>query len=312
MHHLKSGAGFGTRLRKDLRANYLIYLMVLPALAWFLIFYYGPYFGLIVAFKDYRPALGILESPWAGLKHFKAFIEGFYFTRLMGNTLILNAFNLLFGFPAPIIFALFLNELRAAKYKRVVQTVTYLPHFISVMVVAGIIRSFCETDGLFNQILGFFNPNHVPEYLLQVPANFRPIYIGSGIWQGFGFGSIIYLSALSGIDSQLYEAAVLDGAGRLRQTWHVTLPGIAPTIIILFIMSFGNILSTGWEKIVLLYNDAIISVSDVIDSFVYRRGFLEANYSLGTAVGLFKQVISIILLVIVNTVSRRLTEQSLW
>jgi putative aldouronate transport system permease protein len=301
-----------SRLQKDLKTNYLVYLMAIPALIWFLVFIYGPYYGLTVAFKDFRPALGIANSEWAGLKYFKSFFNSFYASRVIKNTVLLSSFSLIFGFPVPIIFALLLNELRALRYKRIIQTFTYLPHFISIVVVCGLIRSFCETDGLFNQFLLLLNSNHMPNNLLQAKENFRVIYIASGIWQQFGFSSILYLSALSGINPQLYEAAIIDGAGRFKQTLHITLPGISSMIIVLFILALGRIFTIGWEKVVLLYNDAVMETADVIDSFIYRRGLLEANYSLATAVGLFSQSINITILIISNKIANRISGVGLW
>lgn len=223
---------------------------------------------------------------------------------------MISLYNLVFGFPAPIILALLMNELRAQKFKKVVQTITYFPHFISAVVICGMVCQFCLTDGLFNIILGWFGLK--PQSLLQVPKYFRTIYTGTNIWQGVGWSSIIYLAAITGVDSGLHEAAALDGAGRFRRIWHITLPSIQSTIVILLIMEVGNMMSVGYEKIILLYNESIYETADVISTYVYRKGLLEFNWSFSTAVNLFNSVLNFALVFGANTISRKVTETSLF
>ncbi|WP_051585809.1 ABC transporter permease [Caldanaerobius polysaccharolyticus] len=297
-------------LKKQWYKNKYVYIMLLPVLTYFIIFNYVPMYGAIIAFKNFSPAKGILGSPWAGFSHFNAFFHSYYFWRLLRNTILLNVYDIIFGFPAPIILALLLNEVKNQIYKRTVQTISYLPHFISIVVIAGIILEFTSRDGLINDILAMLGLQRIP--FMTMPQWFRTIYVGSGIWQGVGWGSIIYLAALSNIDPQLYEAAKIDGAGRWKQMIHVTLPGILPTIVIMLILRFGAIMSADFQKIILIYNPTIYDTADVISTFVYRQGILMMDYSYSTAVGLFNSVISFILVIVVNKISRMLTENSLW
>lgn len=295
---------------KDFKKNKMIYLLAIPVLAYYIIFHYGPMYGVIIAFKNFTPARGILGSPWVGLQWFKDFFSSYYFGRLLRNTLLINIYSLIFSFPAPIILALLLNELRSQKFKKAVQTISYLPHFISLVVICGMIVNFTARDGIINDIIAFFGGERTT--MLLRPELFRSIYVISGIWQSVGWSSIIFLAALSGIDVELYQAAVIDGANRWHQVWHVTLPGILPTIVILLIMRIGSLMSVGYEKIILLYNSSIYETADVISTFVYRKGLLEANYSYSSAVGLFNSVINFLLLIIANWVSRKVNETSLW
>ena len=297
-------------IRRDFKKNKYVYLMILPVIAFFIIFSYWPMYGVIIAFKDYSPGKGIWGSNWVGLKNFKDFFSSYYVGRLIRNTILINIYDLIWGFPAPIILALLINEVNNKLFKRTIQTISYLPHFISLVVVCGIIIDFTASDGLITTILSYFGIK--PTNLLMRPELFRTIYISSGIWQGVGWGSIIYLAALSGIDPNLYEAATIDGAGRWKQALHVTLPGIAPTIIILFILRLGSMMSVGYEKIILLYNSTTYETADVISSFVYRKGLQESNYSYSTAVGLFNSIINFMLIIIANTISRKVSETSLW
>ena len=300
----------GTILYRDFAKNKLIYLMALPVMAYYIIFHYGPMYGLVIAFKYFAPAKGILGSPWAGVNWFREFYNSNFIERLIKNTLLINVLNLLFSFPAPIILALLLNELRSERYKRSVQTITYLPHFISLVVICGMIHDFTSRDGIINDLVVFFGGER--STMLLNPGLFRPIYIVSEIWQGVGWGSIIYLAALSSIDPELYQAAVIDGANRWKKIWHITLPGIMPTIVILLILRVGSMMSIGHEKIILLYNASIYDTADVISSFVYRKGLLESNYSYSTAVGLFNSAINFMLVILANWLSRRATDHSLW
>lgn len=297
-------------IRRDFKKNKYVYLMILPVIAFFIIFSYWPMYGVIIAFKDYSPGKGIWGSNWVGLKNFKDFFSSYYVGRLIRNTILINIYDLIWGFPAPIILALLINEVNNKLFKRTIQTISYLPHFISLVVVCGIIIDFTASDGLITTILSYFGIK--PTNLLMRPELFRTIYISSGIWQGVGWGSIIYLAALSGIDTNLYEAATIDGAGRWKQALHITLPGIAPTIIILFILRLGSMMSVGYEKIILLYNSTTYETADVISSFVYRKGLQESNYSYSTAVGLFNSIINFMLIIIANTISRKVSETSLW
>lgn len=298
------------RLGDDLRKNKVCYLMVLPALLFYIIFAYKPMYGAIIAFKDFSPSLGIMDSPWAGFKHFTDFFESFYFGRVVKNTIVISLSSILFGFPAPIILALLLNELRNKRFAKVVQTVSYVPHFISMVVVCGMIKQFTMDNGIINDIIAFFGGKRVS--MLNDPAYFVPVYTISNIWQGMGWQSIIYLAALTSVDPSLYEAAMVDGAGRLRQVFAVTLPAITPTIVTMFLLKIGNILNIGYEKIILLYNPATYETADVITSFVYRKGLQEYSWSFSSAVGLFNSAINLVLLVLSNYMSKKAADTSLW
>jgi putative aldouronate transport system permease protein len=297
-------------LRQDLKSNVHIYIIVLPVVVYYLVFHYFPMYGALIAFKDFRPSLGVWGSPWVGFKHFIEFFSSYYFWRLLKNTLALSLYSLIFGFPAPILLALLLNELRKSWYKRLVQTITYIPHFISIVIVSGIIINFVKQEGLISvlvrQISGY-NGN-----LLLEPKYFRPIYVISGIWQNIGWNSIIYLATLAGIDLELYEAARIDGAGRWKQTLYITIPALIPTIIILLILQMGSLMNVGFEKVMLLYNPGVYDTADVISTFVYRQGILSAQYSFSSAVGLFNSLINCLLVIGANRFSRRMTDNSLW
>ena len=297
-------------LRRDIKRNYFIYLMLLPVVTYYILFHYMPMYGAQIAFKNFDVNQGIWGSPFTGFRHFLSFFNSYYFKRLITNTILLSGLDILFGFPAPIILALLLNEVKKLRFKKIVQTVSYLPHFISVVVIAGLIIDFTTQNGLINEIRQMFGGR--PISFLNFPQYFRPLYISTNMWQHIGWGSIIYLAAISNIDQQLYEAARIDGAGRLRQCFSITLPGIIPMITILLILRIGNIMTVGAEKILLLYNPSIYETSDVISTFVYRKGLLEANYSYSTAVGLFNSLINFTILVTVNYVSRKVSENSLW
>ena len=297
----------------EISGHKFIYIIAVPVLVYYLLFYIKPLYGLLIAFKDYSFVKGIVGSPWAdnfGFEHFITFLKDPYFFRLIKNTLAISGLGLLFDFPAAIILALLINEVRSSKYKKLIQTSTYLPHFISIMVLCSMIHTFTGRDGFINDIIEMFGGER--SNLLVDPDKFRPIFIISGIWQGVGWNSIIYISALSSIDPQLYEAASVDGASKFKQILHVTLPGIVPTITIMFIMRTGSLLSVGYEKIILLYNEMTLEKADVISSYVYRRGLLDADYSYSAAVGMFNSVINLIILCITNTICKRMNETSLW
>ena len=306
----KSKNSFPCRLARDLNKNKFRYLIILPVIAYYFIFCYKPMYGAIIAFKDYSPALGIMESPWVGFKHFLAFFDSFYFWRILKNTIVMSLASLIFGFPAPILLALLLNEVTNRPYKKFVQTVSYIPHFISLVVVCSMIKEFTMDSGIINDFLSLFGFDRVT--MLNEKQYFVPIYVISNIWQQIGWDSIIYLAALTGVSKELYEAAELDGAGKLKQVFYVTLPGILPTIITMLLLKIGNILNVGYEKVILLYNEATYETADVISSYVYRKGLQEFDWSFSTAVGLFNSVINFTLLIISNKISKKVSETSLW
>ncbi len=299
-----------SRLGRDMRRNWPLYLLAVPMILFYLIFCYGPIYGQIIAFKDFSPGLGILDSPWVGFKHFEAFFQSRTCWALIRNTFMINLYALAFGLPAPIIFALLLNEVRSPLFKRTVQTVSYMPYFISLVVVCGMILEFTRQDGVVNDIIALFGGKRT-SFMLD-PGWFRPIYTITDIWQGLGWGSIIYIAAITSIDQGLYEAATIDGAGRWRKMWHITLPGIRETIAIVYIMKVGQMMSVGFEKIILLYNGMTYETADVISSYVYRMGLMQMNFSYSSAVGLLNSVINLVLLVIANKVSKRLFEVGMW
>ncbi|MBQ7064044.1 MAG: sugar ABC transporter permease [Firmicutes bacterium] len=297
-------------LALDFRRNTELYFIFIPVLLYYLFFHYFPMYGAVIAFKDFAPSRGIAGSQWVGFKHFISFFSSYYFWPLIRNTLVLSISNLVFGFPAPVILAILINELRSKSYARVVQTATYLPHFISLVVICGMIVQFTRDNGWITHLLTLFGMPR--QTMLNNKDLFVPIYVISGIWQESGWGSIIYLAALAGIDQDLYEAAEIDGANQFQKILHISLPGILPTIVILFIMRVGRIMSMGAEKVILIYNAAIYDTADIISSYVYRRGIIGTDWSFSTAVGLFNSLVNFILVISVNTLSRRLTEMSLW
>jgi len=298
------------RIARDLRRNRSIYLMILPAVAYYIIFKYIPIYGASIAFKDYTFNAGILGSPWVGLKHFRNFVESFYFMRLISNTFLLSLYSMLWGFPAPILLALLLNEIRQNSYKRLIQTVTYMPHFISTVVICGILTNFCSSNGLFSRVVELMGGT--PFNLLQRPKFFRTLYIASDIWAGIGWGSIIYLASIAAIDQEQYEAAIIDGAGRYKQAVYVTLPNIMPTVSIMLILRMGRLMNVGYEKVLLLYNEATWAVSDIISTYIYREGLVKMNYSSSSAIGLMNSVINIVFLLASNWFSKRVSENSLF
>lgn len=299
-------------LIKDFKRFKLLYLMILPVLIYFAVFSYVPMYGLLMAFENYNVTKGIWGSEWVSFKHFIDFFEGPYFTRVVRNTLLLNLYGLIFVFPLPIIFALLINEFRSVVFKRVIQTVSYLPYFISVVVIAGIIRDFTSQTGLLTYLVQHLTGIHENMNLLTREAFFRPIYIASEMWQYTGFSAIIYFSALSSINPDLYEASTIDGANRWKQMIYISIPGIAPTIIILFILQLGSIMTVGFDKVFLLQNPAIYSTSDVIATYIYRQGLQFGEISYSTAVGFFNTVINFIVLIIANQISRKVSETSLF
>jgi putative aldouronate transport system permease protein len=296
--------------RRDFVRNRYIYLMLLPVVAYFIIFHYIPLFGAQIAFRNFSPQRGLFKSPWVGLQHFRDFFGSYYFVRLLRNTVLINIYDIIFGFPAPVILALLLNEIQINIFKRIVQTITYLPHFISVIVICGMIKDFFSRQGVINSLLGNFSIQSIA--FMTEPGWFRPLFVGSNIWTQIGWGSIIYLAALTNIDQELYEAATIDGAKRFKQLVHITLPCITPTIVVMFILRIGRIMTVGFEKVLLLYNENTYETGDVISSFVYRKGILEMSYSYSTAVSLFNSVINFTMLVIFNKICKKISESSLW
>jgi len=298
-------------IKKDWQKHKYLYLFfALPVVIYFVVFKYVPLYGLQIAFKDFKTGRGIWGSEWVGLKHFTDFFGNIYFWRLISNTLRISLLGLVLGFPAPIIFALLLNEVRHKFFKKTIQTLTYLPHFISTVVICGILVTFSSSDGLFNTIIAFLGGTRSD--LLMKSSAFLPIYIGSNIWAGFGWGSILYLSALSNVDQEQYEASYIDGASRFQRMRFITLPGIMPTIVIQFILRVGYLMSVGSEKILLLYSPITYDVSDVISTYVYRKGLINQDFAYSTAVGIFNSVINIILLVTANKLCKHVNETSLW
>ena len=299
-------------IKKDWKKNKSVYFLAIPIVIYFLIWHYAPMVGLLLGFEEYSPRGGILGSEWIGVKNFIDFFKSYYFGRLIKNTLILSIFSIIINFPAPIILALLLNEVENQLFKKVIQTISYIPHFISTVVICGIVIDFLGYDGAFTAILVNMGVIKEKVDLLTIKSAFRPIFVLSGTWQGIGYGSIIYLAALSGVDQELFEAAKIDGAGRWRQTLHITIPSIAPTIIIMFILTMGNLLNVSMEKIILLYRPVTYDTADVISSFVYRRGLQEGAYGYSTAVGLFNSIVNMALMFTTNAISAKYSETSLF
>lgn len=299
------------RSAKALLQDRYLWLLAAPAVVYYFLFHYLPMYGLLIAFKDFSPFLGILGSPWAGLVWFEQFFTSIHFVRTVRNTLLLNFYGFFFNFTVPIIFALLLNEVHHSLFRRWVQTISYVPHFVSIVVVVGLINAmFNSENGLVNTVLGRLGMEPVP--FLILPGWFRPLYVGSDIWQHFGWRAIIYLAALTAIDQEQYDAAWVDGANRWQQLRFITLPGIAPTIIILMILYVGQMMSVGFEKILLMYGPGTYETADVISTFVYRRGITGGDYSFAAAAGLFNSVINLSLILLVNRLSKQLTGTSLW
>ncbi|QSS98788.1 sugar ABC transporter permease [Pontibacillus sp. ALD_SL1] len=298
---------------KQVAQNYDLYLLLLPTLIYFLIFHYIPMYGVIIAFKNYMPGLGILGSPWAGsggMEHFIRFFESYQFWDLIQNTVSLSILQLVLGFPLPIIIALMLNQLMHARYKKFVQTVIYAPHFISVVVLVGMIFVFFSTDGLINNLILMFGGE--PVNFLASPEWFKPLYIGSGLWQETGWGCIIYLAALAGVNPEIHEAAIVDGANKWKRILHVDIPAIMPTAVILLILSVGNIMNLGFEKAFLLQTDLNSSASEIIPTYVYKMGLQQAQYSFAAAIGLFNAVINLGLLWAVNRFAKKVGGSGIW
>ena len=301
-------------LMNKIRKYKTLYLMTLPGILYFIIFHYLPMIGIVIAFQNFSPAMGIkgfILGEWVGLKHFIRFFQSHFFTRVFFNTISISGLKLIFGFPAPILLALLINEVKNTKYKRIVQSVSYLPHFLSWVIVASLIQFILSpTTGFVNQFLGMLGVE--PIFFLGSPKYFRGVLVVSGIWKGIGWGSIVYLASISGIDETLYEAATIDGANRFQKIWHITLPGIKEIMIILLILDIGQLLNAGFEQIFLLYSPAVYNVADIIDTYVYREGLVKTNYSFGTAVGLTKSIIALFLVITTNKLAKKFEAGALW
>ena len=300
----------GLKLKKDWSKYKSLYFLFIPVLLYYIVFQYGSMFGLIIAFENYKPRLGFFNSEFVGLTHFKNFIKDYYFQRTLTNTIRISVTNLIFTFPCPIILAIFISELRSRKYSKVVQTITYIPHFISIVVVTSIMMDLTARDGAITMFLAKFG--FKPVTMLNEPKYFLPLYIISNIWQNIGWNSIIYLSALSSVDASLHEAAAIDGAGRFRQMLSVTLPALVPIIAVQLIMRMGHIMGEGHQKTILLYNEMTWEVSDIVSSYVYRRGLKNNDYSFGAAVDLFNSLVNVIILCSANYFSKHVVKESLW
>lgn len=299
------------RIVDHLKREWQIYVMLAPTIVWFLVFLYKPMYGLQIAFKDYSIFRGVAESPWVGFEHFQTLFSNDQFIRAISNTIKISALNLLFGFPAPIILALLFNEILNATYKRTTQTIVYLPHFISSVIIAGIvITAFSPTAGIVNTVISWLGFD--PVYFLTKPEWFRPIFVGTGIWQEAGFGSIVFLAAIAGVSPTLYESAVIDGANRWQMMWKITIPSILPTILIMLIIRIGNIMEVSFELIILLYQPATYETADVVNTWVYRQGLQSGQYDLAAAAGLFNAVVAFVLVMVANSLSRRFSRTSLW
>ena len=297
-------------LKVAMRNHWMLYLLIVPFILWYVLFMYKPMYGLQIGFKEYDILTGITESPWIGLAHFREFLKDEFFWRAFGNTIMISAYDLVFGFPAPIILALLLNEVKNVRFKKTVQTIQYLPHFISIVVIAGLVTNFLAPSGLINNFIEIFGGERV--YFLIKPEYFRGIFTAMNVFKEVGFGAVVYIAALAGVDPQLYEAASIDGAGKLRQLWNVTLPSIKPTIVVMLILKIGKLMAVSFEAFLLLYQPATFSTGDVISTYVYRTGMIEGRYDFATAIGLTNSIIAFILVYISNWVSRKFSETSVW
>jgi putative aldouronate transport system permease protein len=308
----KPASGYGDMLLKDLKKYKYLYIMIAPVIVFYIIFHYLPMVGNIMAFQDFSFMKGLFGSKWIGLKNFTDFLTSPYRDRVIRNTVLLNILGIVFVFPAPVVLSMLLNEIKHNLYKRTIQTISYMPYFISTVVIAGMIMNFTSQDGFITYLVKWITGYEGSLNLLSKPQWFRSIYVVSDIWQFVGFDSIIYISAISGINPELYEAATIDGAGRWKQAIHVTLAGISPTIIMLLILRIGSLMNIGFEKVFLLYNPAIYETSDVIATYVYRQGLEVGQYSYSTAVGLFNSVINFLFLLAANKISKKTTDIALF
>ena len=302
--------GYFKRLGRDFVKHRWLYIMFIPVFVYFIVFAYIPMGGIIMAFQDFNIRKGFSGSEFVGLANFKMFFEDPYCFRIIRNTFLMNLYDVLWAFPTPIILALLLNEVGHKPFKSVIQTLTYLPHFISLVVMCGMLKEFLSTDGLINDLVAFFGGDR--EALLSFPEYFRTIFISSNIWQNVGFSSIMYIAAFAGIDPTLYEAAAIDGASRFHRLIHITLPSIMGTVIIMMILRLGSMMTVGYEKIILLYNPQTFETADVISSYVYRMGIKGSDYSYATAIGIFNAVINSVLLISANHIAKKFGRRTLW
>ena len=301
----------GTRRKPPYWRYRELYLMLIPVIAYYVVFHYVPMYGAQIAFKDYKFNLGIIRSPWVGFEHFQYLFSLRSFKEIFRNTILISTYKLIFGFPAPIILAILLNELRIIPYKKAVQTISYLPHFLSWVILAAIFTQLLSpSTGAVNILLTKLGFD--PIFFLGDKSWFRSVLVFTSVWKGVGWGSIIYLASIAGINPEIYEAAIVDGAGRMRRIWHVTLPGLTPVITILLIFAIGRLTLDDFDQIFNLYNPSVYSVGDVISTYTYRKGLIELQYSFSAAVGLFQNVISLVLIVIVNWVTKRFNEYGIW
>lgn len=294
-----------------MKKNYQLYIFLLPMIAYFIIFRYVPMYGIQIAFRDYIPTKGFLGSPWVGLEHFKRFFNSSEIVLIIKNTLLLNIYNLIAGFPIPIILALLLNQTRNLRFKKVVQTVIYAPHFISTVVIVGMIQIFLSPrTGVINAIIQTLGME--PIFFMAKPELFKSIYVISDIWQSAGWGTIIYIAALTSVSPELHESAVVDGASKWQRIIHIDIPSIMPTAITMLILNSGRMLTLGFEKVYLMQNNLNRSAAEVISTYVYKVGINQANYSYSTAIGMFEGIVSLIIILIVNKIAQKVSETSLW
>lgn len=298
------------KISKNLKNNYDLLLLFMIPLCWYIIFKYIPIYGVQIAFRRFNPRLGIIGSEWVGLTYFKQFFNSYYFSELLRNTVLLSLFQMAVGFPIPIILALLINEIPSKHLQKVIQNVTYMPYFLSMVVVVSMLNLFSGDHGLFNQITGLFGA--APVDFMAKAEYFRPLYVFSNVWQNMGFNAIIYIAALAAIDPTLYEAAIIDGASRFKKIIHISLPCIMPTIIVLFILRIGSIMEIGFEKAYLMQNPINAETSEIIATFIYKNGIQKGQFSYSAAVGLFNSVINFILLISANFASRKIAKTSLW
>ncbi|WP_135555396.1 ABC transporter permease [Paenibacillus cymbidii] len=315
--HPETGSRFASgearALRKlidNIRRNPHLYMMVLPGVLGFLLFHYAPMYGVVIAFQDYDLIMGFWHSDWVGLKHFTSFFAEPTAWRIVRNTMLLGFYSLLFGFWPPIVLALLLNEVKRARFKRIVQSISYLPHFIAIIIVVGMLMQLTSDRGIINLLLNRFGIESI--HFFTDIAYFRSMYVISDIWQSVGWNSILFLAALTGVDPELYEASYMDGAGRFRRMWHISLPGIRPTISIVLILSVSHVVSVGFEKVYLMQNPTIYEVADVLATYVYRRGIVGGDFSFGAAIGLMNNLVALLILWIANRTASRLRQESFW
>ncbi|MBR2884152.1 MAG: sugar ABC transporter permease [Clostridia bacterium] len=299
-------------IKKDIQRNYSLYLLVIPVLLWYAYFCYKPMYGILMAFQNFNFRRGIWGSEWVGMENFIRFFSDPYFVRNIVNTINISFTDIIFGFPMPILFALLINEIPSKKFAKVTQTITYMPHFVSLVVICGMIKSFVGADGIITNIVSSISGKTIEESLLNNASLYVPIHVLSGIWQELGWNSIIYLAALSGVDESLYEAAEIDGANRFKQIIHITIPSIVPVIITMLILRLGSVLSVGYEKVMLLTNSFNAVRSEILSYYTYKVGILGGEYSLSTAAGLFNSVINCVFIFAANAISRKVSETSLW